>query len=103
MTDPAPVAISITPAQKSRLLRNSSCMEDCSGRHRPAWPGDPAVSGLRDTIISHEETGCPAIRRAKRTPMAGQDVQLADLHSDLIPASFTTRSHFFISLSMNWP
>jgi hypothetical protein len=28
MTEPAPTTISITPAQKSRLLRNSSCIRE---------------------------------------------------------------------------
>src|SRR5882757_662489 len=46
MTAVAPVAISMTPAQKSRLLRNSSCME-VRYLHRPHPEERPKAASRR--------------------------------------------------------
>src|SRR5258707_15336831 len=68
MTDVAPVTISITPAKKSRLLRNSSCMEALLRLSSSGLAGRSShtrYSRCHDHISWRLFAGCPAHSRPK--------------------------------------
>src|ERR1700730_2291025 len=65
MTAVAPVAISMTPAQKSRLLWNSSCME-VRWLFRPHPEERPEAASRRIRAAPWFETHCGS-RRSLRT------------------------------------